>query len=108
MNKRNNIFVLLVSLLLGVALAMPTAAHAQVLRQCFDNTSINPLVKAKKIISFKRIEKKLRLKKGTKIFNQDFCIVDGRYVYFFNVVDSYGRKKKVALHADDGTPYKDK
>jgi len=92
-------------LVIGVTLVAPGAVHAQSQKKCIPNEVIIPLVKSKKITSFAKIEKMLRLKKGTKIFGQQLCQVNGKYVYFFKVVDAYGRAKKFAIHADDGTPY---
>ncbi len=92
-------------LVVGVTLVAPNAVHAQAQKNCIPNEVIIPLVKSQKIKSFAKIEKMLRLKKGTKIFGQQLCQVNGKYVYFFKVVDAYGRAKKFALHADDGTPY---
>ncbi|MCZ4271146.1 hypothetical protein [Maritalea porphyrae] len=98
------IFALLVTA--GLALAGSAGAYAQRSQTCISNEAIIPLVKAKKITSFVKIERKLRLQKGAKTYGQKLCEVKGRYVYFFKVVDSYGRTKKFALYADDGSPYK--
>jgi len=92
-------------LVVGMALAAPAAAHAQQAQKCIPNKAIISLVQTNTIISFAKIEKKLRLQQGTKIFGQKLCEIDSRYVYFFKIVDSSGRTKKFAIYADDGTPF---
>lgn len=92
-------------LVFGMNTFLPNTSYAQTQRKCISNEIIIPLVKAKTITSFAKIERMLNLKKGTKIFGQQLCQLNGQYVYFFKVVDTYGRTKKFARRAEDGAPY---
>lgn len=56
-------------LVIGVTMVSPSAVHAQSQKKCIPNEVIIPLVKSKKVTSFAKIEKMLRLKRYKDIWS---------------------------------------
>ena len=110
MKRSSNISALIVLALMLVLL--PSYAYAQENlaqnRVCLPNAAINGLVQSNQIASFSKVKRLLQLKKGSKIFNQRLCQVDGKFVYFFKVVDPKGNARAMALTARDGKPFPNK
>ncbi len=95
-----------VSIVIGTLFAASNA-HAQA-KNCLPIPAVNQLVATKAITSFNKVKKSLKLPKGAKIFNQRLCQVDGKYVYFFKIVDAKGKARGMALNALDGKPLPNK
>jgi len=95
-----NLIVLASLLLVG-----SSSAIAQSSKNCLSVYKVNELVKSGEIVSFAKIKKIAKPPKGAKIFGQRLCQVDGRYVYFFKVVDPKGNARGMALRGKDGKPH---
>ncbi len=94
--------LLLATLLaIGTVMTAPMGAVAQQ-RDCLSHGEINKLVKSKQILSFNKITRIMGLKKSTKVFGQRLCKTNGKFVYFFKIVDAKGNALGAAVNANNG------